>query len=100
MLHRLEKSHFDDDDEKCKRKQYISESKPLVHIPHSCNNKLFLTGELKHLMAKQEALLEAGKTQAVEVAPLIVTLMSDLSGSCLEIAETFYAKLVIDLETC
>ena len=44
-------------------------------------------------MAAQEALLEAGgKMAADQIPPAVVTVLSELTGECLELAQELYTK--------
>ena len=47
---------------------------------------------VKQLIAAQETLLEAGGVTGVDDSPLIVTLLTDVDGNCLEFAQELYAK--------
>ena len=50
-------------------------------------------GEIRLLLAAQEALLEAGdKMPAGHVTPAVVTVLSELTGKCLEFAQELYTK--------
>ena len=49
--------------------------------------------EIKQLLAAQETLLSAGgKMEADHVAPAVVTVLSELTGDCLEFAQELYTK--------
>ncbi len=52
-----------------------------------------VVGEIRWLLAAQEALLAAGdKMAAGRVAPAVVTVLSELTGECLEFAQELYTK--------
>lgn len=54
---------------------------------------IFIADEIKRLLAAQEALLSSGgKMDADQVAPAIVTVLSELIGDCLEFAQELYTK--------
>ena len=54
---------------------------------------MFIVGDIRWLLAAQEALLAAGdKMAAGRVPPAVVTVLSELTGECLEFAQELYTK--------